>query len=771
MSKDLTTLVQDQWKKANVLFVPPVTISKRRLEDKIELLFKKIQSCAQGRGKASERVKVVSILDKLFDIVQCSCQILVCSDINSHCPDPNKCNKKVHIVCTCPREQKIPTEELEWLKSQREKEGECSGMKMAGPDLIATKKYEKFLKNKEDKVNAEKRRSEKLEKTQLELKERRDQFESESECGELLETVPLEEKEDCITISSSNHSVREATTIAYEYLYSKIGDITTHVFKFLNLQPPKPKRNLMSVKHLAAESIRYDVSSAAAAAIASGFLKDLIEEGYINKDKSYLALDANKVRRARESVMMKSSRMEDSRAMEQNIQAVYFDGRKDNTRVMLMDENGVLHPRIVKEEHVSVSSEPDGKYLFHFTPEAATQGEKPAEMVAKGLSKGLEKLGATDTIQTIGGDSTNVNTGWKGGTITHLESLLGHKCHWSVCMLHTNELPLRHLIEKLDGKTCSNNGFTGPICKMLCKVTDLEINPEFEAISGGEELIPLPDEIVAGLSTDSLICYKYVKAIKSGILSNNLTQLKPGPINHSRWLTTGEALLFMWTRKHGFQGKELEILRTLVDFCVNFYFKMYFDIKVKHTLIYGPEHILTQLRLMRELPDHVKEIITPFIRTGAWHSHSECVLLSLLGSQSEDDRIFAVEKILSLRGEKEFGDTSVRPRRLPSLNTDATTLKNLISWESHNTFEPIYTCNLSQIELRSIIVNPFVVPKLSIHTQSTERVVKQVTEAAGAVSGQRSRDGFIRARLINRQEVPQFRTKKDIMGIFSTINT
>ena len=223
--------------------------------------------------------------------------------------------------------------------------------------------------------------------------------------------------------------------------------------------------------------------------------------------------------------------------------------------------------------------------------------------------------------------------------------------------------------------------------------------------------------------------------------------------------------------KHGCQGKELEILKTIVEFCVNFYFKMYFDIKVKHTLIYGPEHILTQLRLMRELPDHVKEIITPFIRTGAWHSHSECVLLSLLGSQSEDDRIFAVEKILSLRGEKEFGDTSVRPRRLPRLNTDATTLKNLISWESHNTFEPIYTCNLSQIELRSIIVNPFVVPKLSIHTQSTERVVKQVTEAAGAVSGQRSRDGFIRARLINRQEVPQFRTKKDIMGIFSTINT
>ena len=58
-------------------------------------------------------------------------------------------------------------------------------------------------------------------------------------------------------------------------------------------------------------------------------------------------------------------------------------------------------------------------------------------------------------------------------------------------------------------------------------------------------------------------------------------------------------------------------------------------------------------------------------------------------------------------------------------------------------------------------------PPYKIHTQSTERAVKAVTEAAKAVVGYSARDGFIRARVHHRQIKPSFRSKKDIMPLFN----
>ena len=43
------------------------------------------------------------------------------------------------------------------------------------------------------------------------------------------------------------------------------------------------------------------------------------------------------------------------------------------------------------------------------------------------------------SLKAIGGDSTNVNTGWEGGTLRWVEVKLGRKLVWLVCALHTNE--------------------------------------------------------------------------------------------------------------------------------------------------------------------------------------------------------------------------------------------------------------------------------------------------------------------------------------------
>ena len=149
------------------------------------------------------------------------------------------------------------------------------------------------------------------------------------------------------------------------------------------------------------------------------------------------------------------------------------------------EESGKMYPGIVKQEHYTVCMEPGGRYLWHFVPAKATKEKPHAAVIADNLVDWLKERGADKTLHAIGGDSCNVNTGWEGGVMHHVEEKLQRKLVWIVCDLHTGELPLRHLITALDGNTLSNNKWSGHLGKMLDSATDLEINPEFIQISIG----------------------------------------------------------------------------------------------------------------------------------------------------------------------------------------------------------------------------------------------------------------------------------------------
>ena len=171
-------------------------------------------------------------------------------------------------------------------------------------------------------------------------------------------------------------------------------------------------------------------------------------------------------------------------------------------------------------------------------------------------------------------------------------------------------------------------------------------------------------------------------------------------------------------------GQELKTLEVLVNFCLQYYFKIYFDIKVKHLIVDAPYHILTFLRILKTQPKKVKDAITFYVRTGAWYAYLECLLLSLLASSTPSDRQFAISQILKLRGDKEFGDNSLRPRITPKLNLSATSLINLISWKSGEVQEPSFTCSISKTDILSLQEVPYSPPNFSCHTQSTERCFK-----------------------------------------------
>ena len=216
-------------------------------------------------------------------------------------------------------------------------------------------------------------------------------------------------------------------------------------------------RNMTSIPIIATASCRYSLSANATAAVANA---TLLEYGVISKGDDVQVIDGMKVQRAKDALHIELQEKAASDASQGTISCIFFDGRKDWT-LSYTEKDGQRYPCFQKEEHISVVSEPGGHYLFHFTPPEADETATAAEQIAKCLVEWMRRHGVDQTINFIGGDSTNVNSGIWGGVFHNVEKLLGRPLNWLLCGLHLNELPLRHLIIGLDGPTSSDTGFTG----------------------------------------------------------------------------------------------------------------------------------------------------------------------------------------------------------------------------------------------------------------------------------------------------------------------
>ena len=139
--------------------------------------------------------------------------------------------------------------------------------------------------------------------------------------------------------------------------------------------------------------------------------------------------------------------------------------------------------------------------------------------------------------------------------------------------------------------------------------------------------------------------------------------------------------------------------------------------------------------------------------------HSEILLLTLLSSDVEEERHFAVNKTLSICGKSEYGDTSNRPFKVPKLNWEAKKLEELIDWNMAT--QSILTARLSSNEIRGFLDRSFSMEKFPCHTQSVERLVKEVSAASAQVFGAERRDGCVYARCSARKLVPKVERKDD----------
>ncbi|CAH1106918.1 unnamed protein product [Psylliodes chrysocephalus] len=276
--------------------------------------------------------------------------------------------------------------------------------------------------------------------------------------------------------------------------------------------------NKMKIPVLAEILDRYAISDRAGAAIASAVLQDY---GLVSDRSSENVIDRHKIRKARQKNRNNLQTVSNSILK----RGLYFDGRKYKT--LTYSEN---RKRMVTEEHVVLIEEPDSKYIGHISPKSGS-----ALSILNAITEFFEKQSnALDCLEVIGCDGTNTNIGNKNGVITKLERNLKRPLQWFVCMLHANELPLRHLLQHLDGETTGPRAFGGSIGKSLSSCEKLPI-VEFSKING-----ELPVISEAELSTDQKVQNTFLRWFN---LPEDLKCLVHKVINRNRYFGHPENVL------------------------------------------------------------------------------------------------------------------------------------------------------------------------------------------------------------------------------------
>lgn len=615
--------------------------------------------------------------------------------------DIASCKCLTFSSCTCDKAMKVPLPEQQFLQDQRTKR-----KMMIGPvDGPATK----ALVNKEFRKARERDLQEK----------HKVEFQA-SDAATFSASIAVDESP-----SSSDSDRDEAGYKCKKY----------------RLTSSQQRRNLPNV---AKASDRYAISDRAVAEITSGVLQDY---GIITPDECREVIDRNKIRRERKKY--RSCVQAGSANMTVSVDpfGIYFDGRKDRTLVH-ENVNGKLHRRVKVEEHVSLVLEPGTSFLGHVT----TLTGSSANMKESIMNFVQENSMNTDNLIAIGCDGTAVNTGKKGGAIRLIEEHVNRPLHWFVCLLHGNELPLRHLFEKLDGSTTGPRSFSGPVGKLLAKCETLPV-AQFKKIE-----CEFPALDIRDLSTDQQYLNDICLAVKSGHCDEALSNREPGRLVMSRWITLANRVLRLYVSTE----EPCDALKIVAEFIMKVYAPMWFTIKSKPSCKDGAKHLWLTIHKSRYLSEPMRAIVDRVIQHNSYFAHPENLILAMLTDDRQHVRELGLRRILRARTCNQR-NVCIRVFQIPPLNFEATDYTELIDWQTSFVTEPPATKSLSQSDLERFVCSkeaPVIdFPRFPCHTQAVERCVKAVTEASQTVVGQKSRDGFIRARNAARMIMPTFNTK------------
>lgn len=271
---------------------------------------------------------------------------------------------------------------------------------------------------------------------------------------------------------------------------------------------------------------------------------------------------------------------------------------------------------------------------------------------------------------------------------------------------------------------------------------------------------PLTTELESGLSTDVKYLFRIAKAVSEGFCSVEVANMKPGLINHSRWLTKANRILRLYVTT----SSPTTNLKDLATYIMKVYVPMYFNVKYYSSVIYGSILLSKFIRSTQYLPENQRKIVNRVVQNNSYFAHCENVLLAMLFDDKKTVRESALKKILYIR-DNLHDPTKLREYNKPAINFESTDYINLINLDNdENLSEPPFTANIpyeylvSYIELDS---PPLSDPEIPCHIQGTERYVQLLTSVSHRVV-QNNRDDVMTVTAESRKLLPRIESKQDL---------
>ena len=320
--------------------------------------------------------------------------------------------------------------------------------------------------------------------------------------------------------------------------------------------------------------------------------------------------------------------------------------------------------------------------------------------------------------------------------------------------MHGVELYFHHVFTNVDGLTLGPDKLEGPIGRKLGGSIWREPVINFKPVPG--KMPTLPDAVVAGLSRDQKLAYRWGHAIQTGEMPDNLPGQTIGPLVHSRWLTRAVRALAQYARTK----KPTQKFIRIASFIVNFYLPAWFRVKSRPHIQDGARHLQFMLGLSRHLCQEDQETVRKVMQDNGHFAHPENVAISCLSDDREEVRRKGVRYILEAR--KLFNpEDDVRKFEPPEINFESKEFSDLVDLETVTKTEPPVTKAMSEDTVLAALASPLILPPYPNHTQRVEQLVRVVSQAATKRAGYHGRHRLILQLLKSRELVPSFKTKKN----------
>ena len=231
---------------------------------------------------------------------------------------------------------------------------------------------------------------------------------------------------------------------------------------------------------------------------------------------------------------------------------------------MVTESDGEMCLQTDLEKHYVIVGEPGEFYLSHITLETGT-----GLYIVQSIYKAVKDTELELNLNIIGSDGTATMTGPTRGCIVSLKALLQRFLQWVICLLHCNELPLRHVFKALDGTTKSPDSFAGVIGSHLNGTASYWKVANFKPICN--QNFPLvPSSVIDELSADQYYKYRICMAAMMDLsaINKDLEILEVGGLSHARWLTLTCRILQQYI---SVEHPSIS-LATLAEFCIKVYF-------------------------------------------------------------------------------------------------------------------------------------------------------------------------------------------------------